>query len=140
MCSCTFMLTLSSSHSTHSSMAYIFVLGYITQRKKKHDTKPLTVPGFSMLLLHGPSTYFECFATCCVLHLFVGMQPPFWYHLQQQTLLMVNAMHLFDTRNLKWASKSNPKAFELGFAKLIQIRFESYTYLTLSITKLEYVN
>ena len=57
MCSCTFMSILSSSHSGHSVMV-IFTLGYSAYRpKKKHITKcHFTMPDFSMMLVHGPST------------------------------------------------------------------------------------
>ena len=79
MCSCTFTCTLSSSHSGCSIMVcsfHIWVFSLSYKERKSTSPTPFTVPDFSMMLLHGPSTLllcFECFATYCVLHLFVGM-------------------------------------------------------------------
>ena len=54
MCSCTFTCTLSSSHSVHSIMVIFSHLCSAYRPKKKHITKLLTIPDFSMLV-HGPS-------------------------------------------------------------------------------------
>ena len=58
VCSCTFMCTSSSFHSIHSNTVYNFCTWVfsLSSKEKTHHPMPLTMLGFSMMLVHGPST------------------------------------------------------------------------------------